>query len=146
MAWKGALHGMAKKEITLVANDAELVGDITFTSQFVVNGVLRGSTSADATGAAMTISPNGRVIGDIRVPKIVIHGKVEGTVYSSEHLEIAEGAVIQGDLHYRVLQMHMGASVQGRLVHTEPEKSAADTDSVVEKEKPTTVGIVRGQT
>lgn len=146
MAWKGALHGMAKKEITLVANDAEFVGDITFTSQFVVNGVLRGSTSADAAGAAMTISPNGRVIGDIRVPKIVIHGKVEGTVYSSEHLEIAEGAVIQGDLHYRVLQMHMGASVQGRLVHAEPEKSAADTDSVVEKEKPTTVGIVRGQT
>ena len=146
MAWKGALHRMAKKEITLVANDAEFVGDITFTSQFVVNGVLRGSTSADAAGAAMTISPNGRVIGDIRVPKIVIHGKVEGTVYSSEHLEIAEGAVIQGDLHYRVLQMHMGASVQGRLVHIEPEKSAADTDSVVEKEKPTTVGIVRGQT
>lgn len=143
MAWKGKRYSMAKKEITLIANDAELAGDITFASQFVVNGLLRGSTIADTAGAAMTISPNGRVIGDIRVPKVVIHGKVEGTVYCSEHLEIAEGAVIQGDLHYRVLQMHMGASVQGRLVHTEPEKSA--NDAVANTEEPAPVGITRGQ-
>ena len=38
-----------------------------------------------------------------------------------EHLEIAEGAVIQGSAH-KVLQMHMGASVQGRLIYSVRKK------------------------
>ena len=116
---------MAKqKEVTLISADAELVGEIAFAGQLIVNGMLRGATTAEAPAAAMTISSGGHVIGDIRVPSILIHGRVEGTVYSTENLEIAEGASIQGDLHYNVLQMHMGASVQGRLIHLVPEKAA----------------------
>ena len=121
-----------KKELTLIATDAELVGDITFSSQLVVNGVLRGSTSAEEPGASMTVSPGGHVVGDIRAPVVLIHGKVDGTVYALEHLEIAEGAVIQGDLHYTVLQMHMGASVQGRLIHSLPEKTVPGEERKVE--------------
>ena len=111
-----------KKEVTLIASDAELVGDITFSSQLVVNGLLRGSITAEESGASMTVSPSGRVVGDVRAPTVLIHGRVDGTVYSLEHLEIADGATIQGDLHYTVLQMHMGASVQGRLIHRCPRK------------------------
>lgn len=138
MGLKKRLRDMPKKkELTLIATDAELIGDITFTSQLVVNGLLRGSTVAETPGAAMTVSPEGHVVGDIRAPSIYIYGKVEGTVYSLQHLEIAEGAVIQGDLHYNVLQMHMGASVQGRLIHTAPDAviqtsaTVSETASVV---------------
>ena len=116
-----------KKEVTLIASDAELVGDITFSSQLVVNGLLRGSITAKESGASMTVSPSGRVVGDVRAPTVLIHGRVDGTVYSLEHLEIADGATIQGDLHYTVLQMHMGASVQGRLIHSVPEEAVETT-------------------
>ena len=51
-----------KKEVTLIASDAELVGDITFSSQLVVNGLLRGSITAEESGASMTVSPSGRVV------------------------------------------------------------------------------------
>ena len=102
-----------KKEVTLIATDTELVGDITFSSQLIVSGLLQGSATAEEPGAAMTVSPSGRVVGDIRAPTVLIHGRVDGTVYSLDQLEIADGAIIQGDLHYSVLQMHMGASVQG---------------------------------
>lgn len=117
-----------KKEVTLIASDAELVGDITFSSQLVVNGLLRGSITAEEAGASMTVSPSGRVVGDVRAPTVLIHGRVDGTVYSLEHLEIADGATIQGDLHYTVLQMHMGASVQGRLIHSVPEEAVETTN------------------
>ena len=116
-----------KKEVTLIATDAELVGDITFSSQLVVNGLLRGTTTAEEPGASMTVSPSGRVVGDIRAPSVLIHGRVDGTVYALEHLEIADGAIIQGDLHYSVLQMHMGASVQGRLIHSVPDEAEKPT-------------------
>jgi len=139
MKWNRKVPNMAKKkELTLIATDAELVGDITFSSQLVVNGVLRGSTSAEEPGASMTVSPGGHVVGDIRAPVVLIHGKVDGTVYALEHLEIAEGAVIQGDLHYTVLQMHMGASVQGRLIHSLPEKTVP-----VEERKVEGIGLVK---
>ena len=116
-----------KKEVTLIATDAELVGDITFSSQLVVNGLLRGTTTAEEAGASMTVSPSGRVVGDIRAPSVLIHGRVDGTVYALERLEIADGAIIQGDLHYSVLQMHMGASVQGRLIHSVPDEAEKPT-------------------
>ena len=139
MKWNRKVPNMAKKkELTLIATDAELVGDITFSSQLVVNGVLRGSTSAEEPGASMTVSPGGHVVGDIRAPVVLIYGKVDGTVYALEHLEIAEGAVIQGDLHYTVLQMHMGASVQGRLIHSLPEKTVP-----VEERKVEGIGLVK---
>jgi cytoskeletal protein CcmA (bactofilin family) len=139
MKWNRKVPNMAKKkELTLIATDAELVGDITFSSQLVVKGVLRGSTSAEEPGASMTVSPGGHVVGDIRAPVVLIHGKVDGTVYALEHLEIAEGAVIQGDLHYTVLQMHMGASVQGRLIHSLPEKTVP-----VEERKVEGIGLVK---
>ncbi|MEC8143835.1 MAG: polymer-forming cytoskeletal protein, partial [Pseudomonadota bacterium] len=87
MKWNRKVPKMArKKELTLIATDAELVGDITFSSQLVVNGILRGSTSAEELGASMTVSPGGRVIGDIRAPIVLIHGRVDGTVYALEHL------------------------------------------------------------
>lgn len=115
-------HKMGKKkEVTLIATDTELVGDITFSSQLIVSGLLQGSATAEEPGAAMTVSPSGRVVGDIRAPTVLIHGRVDGTVYSLDQLEIADGAIIQGDLHYSVLQMHMGASVQGRLIHSAPD-------------------------
>ena len=115
-------HKMGKKkEVTLIAADTELVGDITFSSQLIVSGRLQGSATAEEPGAAMTVSPSGRVVGDIRAPTVLIHGRVDGTVYSLDQLEIADGAIIQGDLHYSVLQMHMGASVQGRLIHSAPD-------------------------
>ena len=139
MKWNRKVPKMAKKkELTLIATDAELVGDISFSSQLVVNGVLRGSTSAEELEASMTVSPGGHVIGDIRAPVVLIHGRVDGTVYALEHLEIAEGAVIQGDLHYNVLQMHMGASVQGRLIHSVPEKVPAVEERTVES-----IGLVK---
>jgi cytoskeletal protein CcmA (bactofilin family) len=116
-----------KKEVTLIATDAELVGDIAFSSQLIVNCLLRGTTTAEEAGASMTVSPGGRVVGDIRAPSVLIHGRVDGTVYALEHLEIADGAIIQGDLHYSVLQMHMGASVQGRLIHSVPDEAEKPT-------------------
>lgn len=121
-----------KKEVTLIAKDAELVGDISFSSQLIVNGVLKGSTTGVDPGAAITVSPTGRVIGDIRAPMVLIHGRVEGTVYAIDALEVADGAVIQGDLHYQVLQMHMGASVQGRLIHMVPEQASEEDAGIQE--------------
>jgi cytoskeletal protein CcmA (bactofilin family) len=134
---KSLQHMGKKKEVTLIAADAELSGDVSFSSQLIVNGVLKGTITAEEPGAGVTISPSGRVIGDIRAPMVLIHGRVDGNVHSLDALEVADGAIIHGDLHYRILKMHMGASVQGRLIHTVPDENPGENT-----EEPTPINNV----
>ena len=56
--------------------------------------------------------------GEIRVPKATINGNVEGDIHTSERLELAEKAVIDGDVYYNLIEMAVGAKVNGGLRHT----------------------------
>ena len=55
--------------------------------------------------------------GDINAPHVIINGTVNGDVYASAHLELAEKASINGSVYYNLIEMAMGASVNGNLVH-----------------------------
>jgi cytoskeletal protein CcmA (bactofilin family) len=47
----------------------------------------------------------------------VINGTVIGPVTSSGFVELQAKARVTGDLEYNAIEMHLGAVVQGRLVH-----------------------------
>jgi len=44
---------------------------------------------------------------------------VEGNVYASHKVELAARAKVQGNLYYKLIEMHLGALVDGQLVHEE---------------------------
>jgi cytoskeletal protein CcmA (bactofilin family) len=48
---------------------------------------------------------------------VVINGTVIGPVHSSDFLELQPRAKVTGDVEYATIEMHLGAIVQGRLVH-----------------------------
>jgi cytoskeletal protein CcmA (bactofilin family) len=48
-------------------------------------------------------------------------------VTANDYLELQAKARVNGDVVYRALEMHVGAIVQGKLMHAEPE-----TASIVE--------------
>ena len=47
---------------------------------------------------------------------MVINGTVIGPVYAIEYVELQPKANVTGDVHYKTLEMQLGAVVQGRLV------------------------------
>jgi cytoskeletal protein CcmA (bactofilin family) len=53
-------------------------------------------------------------------------------VTANDYLELQGKARVNGDVAYRTLEMHVGAIVQGKLVHAEPESA-----SVVELKRAT---------
>ncbi|HET6631704.1 MAG TPA: polymer-forming cytoskeletal protein [Rhodanobacteraceae bacterium] len=112
----------AVAETTIIARGVELEGDLRFTGSLFLEGCVRGSISADdeAGTALFTLSERGRVIGQIRVAHVVVDGSVQGDIHSSERLELAANARIEGDVHYNVLEMAAGARVTGRMIH-EPD-------------------------
>jgi len=108
----------AGKIDTLVGQNTEVNGDVIFAGGLHVDGCVRGNILVtDNSDSTLTLSEHGRVEGEVRVPHVILNGEVQGDVYASEHIELAANARIQGNVYYNLLEMAMGAEVNGSLVH-----------------------------
>lgn len=103
---------------SLIGAGTLLVGDVTFSGGLRVDGEVRGNVrSADGQPATLVLSEHARIEGEISVSHVVINGTVIGPVHSSDFLELQPRAKVTGDVEYATIEMHLGAIVQGRLVH-----------------------------
>jgi len=64
----------------------------------------------------LTIGTQGHIEGEVRVPQVMIYGYVKGDVHASEHLNLQKESQVEGNVYYNLLEMAMGASVNGKLV------------------------------
>lgn len=114
---------------TLIARGAKVVGDLHFSGDLQVEGRVKGNIIAEnANDAKLVVAEKGEIEGEIRVPMVIINGRVRGDVHSAKHVELAAKAVVEGDVHYQLIEMIKGAQVNGNLVYTnasEPAKVAA---------------------
>ena len=103
---------------TLISGKTSVSGDIHFSGGLHVDGRICGKVLAeDGSEAVLRLSEVGEIEGDIVAPHVVINGTVRGDVYASSHLELATKAAIHGNVYYNLIEMAMGASVNGNLVH-----------------------------
>ncbi|WVM90688.1 polymer-forming cytoskeletal protein [Halopseudomonas pachastrellae] len=109
---KADIGGFSGKT-TIIAQDAELIGDLRFVGAVQVDGRVVGNI--EAQDGLVRISEHGYVEGSIKAPHVVINGQVCGDVQALEHLELDAKARISGDLHYRSMEMVMGAQISGQL-------------------------------
>lgn len=118
---------------TLVSRETVIVGDIHFSGNLDIEGLVQGNIIAQSDkDAHVRVVQEGRVEGDIRAPSVVINGSVEGDVYSSSHLELASKASVHGSVFYTLMEMAAGSEVNGSLKHmSEPLQREADTDPSV---------------
>ncbi|WP_339846820.1 polymer-forming cytoskeletal protein [uncultured Halopseudomonas sp.] len=108
---------------TIVAQDAEINGDISFSGVLQVDGRIIGNI--DAEQGLVRVSEHGRVQGVINAPNVLINGEVIGDVHANEHLELDAKARITGNLYYRFIEMVMGAQISGTLNHLNEPAPAA---------------------
>ena len=103
---------------TLVGADTRIEGDLSFSGGLRVDGAIHGDV-AEQNGnlSTLILSEHGRIEGAVTAAKVVLNGKVVGTVKSSHFIELQTKARITGDLHYKSLEMHTGAVIEGKLVY-----------------------------
>jgi cytoskeletal protein CcmA (bactofilin family) len=95
----------------------EISGDIRFSRDLAIVGTVNGNVLADeGTSAVLSLSETGRVEGEIRVPNVVVNGTVIGDVYATERVQLAANARVSGNVYYHLIEMEMGAEVNGSLV------------------------------
>jgi cytoskeletal protein CcmA (bactofilin family) len=102
---------------SLVGSSTRIRGDVHFSGGLHVDGVVKGNVVAESDGSVLTTSDKGRIEGDVRVHNIVLNGEVVGDVYSTQHIELAPNAKVTGNVYYNVIEMSMGAAVNGSLIH-----------------------------
>ncbi len=120
--------GRTESGVTLIATNCELEGDVHFSDQLVVNGIVKGGIYAQSgSKAIVTISEKGRVKGDIKVPNVIVNGKVFGDIHSDRHIELAAKAEVKGNVYYNLIEMVRGSKIDGNLVHIKEGKQVATT-------------------
>ena len=111
---------------TIIGQQTRIEGDVHFSGGLHIDGKVKGGVIAEADSASvLTVSEHGSIEGDVRVPTVILNGKVTGDVRSAERIELASKARVDGDVYYNLIEMAMGAAVNGSLVHN------AETDSSV---------------
>lgn len=116
----------ASNNTTLISRETEIIGDIKFSGNLDVEGVVRGNIKAQSDGgkdALVRVVDKGRVEGEIRAPSVIINGEVVGDVHSTKHLELASKARVTGNVHYILVEMAIGAEVNGSLKHSNEERA-----------------------
>jgi cytoskeletal protein CcmA (bactofilin family) len=108
----------------LIGAGTTINGDINFSGGLRVDGHVRGNViSAEDKPGTLVLSDQARIEGEIRVAHAVINGTVVGPVNAVEYVELQGKANVTGDVHYRTLEIQLGAVVQGRLVYQPEGKS-----------------------
>jgi len=126
---------------TLVGQGTVVTGDLLFTGGLHVDGTIKGNVVADEGSTALLIlSEFGRIEGEVKVPNMVLNGEIVGDVFGSTRVELAPKARVKGSVYYNLIEMAIGAEVNGGLVHQpqgsklpkrlEDQSGRRETDSV----------------
>lgn len=110
---------------SLIGTGTVVEGNISFTGGLRVDGRVRGNVlTADDQPSTLVLSEKAQIEGEIRVSHAVINGTVIGPVFGAEYVELQPKSNVTGDVHYRTLEIQLGAVVQGRLVHEDADKAS----------------------
>ena len=103
---------------SLIGQRTEITGDLKFAGGLHIDGVVRGNISAEEDNSSvLTVSDRGTIEGQVSVPYVILNGVVIGDVRAVQHIELASNARVEGDVYYRLIEMAVGAEVNGKLVH-----------------------------
>jgi len=109
---------------TIIGEGTVVQGDIIYEGGLHIDGKIEGNISAQAGSVAtLTLSKLGSVHGNIDVPTIVIDGEVQGDVIASERVQLIANSRITGNVKYNLIEMEVGAEVNGQLLRQEGDSS-----------------------
>lgn len=103
---------------SLIGAGTKVEGDVRFSGGLRIDGEVDGNVLANpGKPSTLVLSEHAKVDGEIDVTHLVINGIVTGPVHAAEYLELQSKAKVTGDVHYKTLEIQLGAIVEGRLIH-----------------------------
>ena len=101
---------------TLIGKGTTVEGIVNFSGGLHVVGTIDGGAVSDQDDSVLIISEEALVKGDIKVKHLIVNGQVDGEIYVDGKVELFDKARINGDIHYKILELPVGAQVNGKLI------------------------------
>jgi cytoskeletal protein CcmA (bactofilin family) len=105
---------------SLIGVGTQIEGDIIFTGGLRVEGEIKGNIrlGGDDSGVLM-VGAQAVVTGDVHVTHLVVDGTIHGSVHAAQTIEMRPTAKIVGDIHYRTIEIQLGAIIQGQMINAQ---------------------------
>jgi cytoskeletal protein CcmA (bactofilin family) len=114
---------------TLIGRSARVQGDVEFSGGLHLDGHVFGNVRADSnSGSTLSVSEHGAIEGAVEVPNVMLNGTVKGDILARERLVLGSQAKVQGNVHYGIIEMSLGAEIHGKLMPL-PSGDAPPTSS-----------------
>ena len=101
---------------TLIAKGTRVEGDLHFTGSLEIEGTVVGNVRSDDQSSRVRLLHGSLLEGEIWVGDVVINGHVKGNIYAGHLVKLASKAVIEGNIHYSLIEVEKGAEVVGSFV------------------------------
>jgi len=101
---------------SILRADIKLTGDLFFSGVLHIFGNITGNIiSSDESNSYLILEEGSTVNGEIRASNILVKSNITGNIFSFKRLSLKSTAVIQGDIHYKELEMSEGSTINGSL-------------------------------
>ena len=104
---------------TLIGEGCIIEGIVNFSGGLHVVGTINGGVESEDDQSLLILSENAIIKGDVKVNHLIVNGQIDGNIYASGKVELFDKAHINGDVHYNLLELPVGAEVNGKLIRQE---------------------------
>ena len=110
---------------TLIGRTASVLGDIEFAGGLHVDGRITGNVlMAQGATASLSVSEHGIIEGSVQATQVVVNGTVNGDILALERVILGARARVRGNVSYGVIEMALGAEINGNLLPTSAQAAA----------------------
>jgi len=118
---------------TIIGEGTVIHGDIVYVGGLHIDGKVVGNVSAEqGSSTTLTLSKLGSIHGNVDVPPVVIDGEVQGDVNASERVQLISNSRITGNVEYNLIEMEVGAEVNGQLLRQQGARNDRSPVSLLE--------------
>ena len=135
---KGSAEVAANTEVdTLIGEHTRIEGNVIFNGGLHVDGHVQGNVlTKDSADSVLSVSEVGVIEGEVHVANVVLNGTITGDVHAAQKIELGPKARVTGNVYYNLIEMAMGAEVNGSLVRNAEPKSQVASLKEEKKSKP----------
>jgi len=110
-------------EFAHIGKSVIIKGELSGSEDLYVDGQVEGSI--ELSGNRLIIGPHGQVRANVNAKGVIVQGKLEGNIRTSERAELTKSAVVTGDIVTQRVAIEEGAYFKGKV---DIQREGAKTD------------------
>ena len=100
-------------ECANIGKSVVIKGEVSGSEDLYVDGQVEGSL--ELAGNNLTVGPNGHVHADVNAKGVVVQGKLEGNIRTTDRVDLRKSAVVMGDILTQRIAIEDGAYFKGKV-------------------------------